>query len=406
MVSPEKTSRLFARFQRITSGGAYVAEIDGLRFIAILAVFFFHIGRMTEIHLHVYEAPANPLLAFVGTAIFHGERGVAVFFAVSGFVLGIPFVRARLLDAPKVPIRQYLLRRLTRIEPPYVISQLIRIYPVMLARSLSFLQILPHFVAGLLYVHLLAYGTMPTVQLVGWSLEIEVQFYLLAPVLAAVFYQKPVWARRGLLVGFLVLHSLLVPILGDAAVGNPMVGSSLARLLVNTILFWSRFFVAGMLVADLYATMLPKMRTHWLWDVVSLACWTWAFLTSTFFWYLLGPFVLLPAFVGAFKGYLVPRFFRIPLVATIGGMCYSLYLTHSLVLQVMYVAYMKVLPGISGFFPRMLVGELILPPFLLAAGAVYFVLVERPCMDKQWPVKSMAWLRKVLYRALPAAETE
>lgn len=402
----QENSPFFTRFRRITSGGAYVAEIDGLRFIAILAVFFFHIGRMTEIHVHPYVPPANPLLALVGTLVFHGERGVAIFFAISGFILGIPFARARLLDAPKVSIRQYLLRRLTRIEPPYMLSQLIRFYPVMLARSMSFVQILPHLLAGLLYVHLLYYGTMPTVQLVGWSLEIEVQFYLLAPLLAVIFYRKSAWKRRMLLVGFLLLHSLMVPALGNASVGVAEVGSPLARFTMNTILFWIRFFVAGMLAADLYTTLLPKMRTHWFWDVVSFVCWTEAFLLSTFYWNLFGPFLLLAAFVGAFKGWLAPRFFRLPLVAAIGGMCYSLYLTHSAVLQVMYAVYMKLLPGISGFFTRMIVGEILITPWLIAAGAVYFVLIERPCMDKQWPGKLMGWLRKVLSRTDPLAETK
>lgn len=388
------------------SGGTYVAEVDGLRFIAILSVFVYHVGRMTEIRVHPYIAPASMILALIGKVIFHGDRGVAIFFAISGFILGIPFARERLLDGPKVSIRKYLLRRLTRLEPPYMISQLFRLYPVMLARSLSFAKILPHLLAGLFYVHLLLYGTFPTVQLVGWSLEIEIQFYLLAPLLAAVFFRKSPWTRRALLVGFLLLHSVVVPLVGPAIVGNPRFGTPLARFTVNTILFWIRFFVAGMLTADIYVSLMPKLRKHLAWDAISVVCWAAAFLMPTHYWMLLGPFLLVVAFTGAFKGKLVPGLLRLPLVATIGGMCYSLYLTHSIVLQAFYLAYVKLLPGIHGFFFRMILGEFLIVPWLIFFGAIYFVLIERPCMDKRWPSKLMAWIRKTTGRSNPLEQAE
>lgn len=386
------------------SGGSYVAEVDGLRFVAILSVFFYHVGRMTEIRVQPYVEPGNWVAALIGRAIFNGDRGVPIFFAISGFILGIPFARERLLGGPAVSIRQYLLRRLTRLEPPYMISQLARLYPVMLARSLSFAQILPHLLAGLLYIHLLVYGTFPTVQLVGWSLEIEIQFYLLAPLLAAFFYRKSPWARRALLTGFLLLHSVVVPLVGPALVGDPLLGTAHARFTVNTILYWIRFFVAGMLSADLYVSLMPKLREHWVWDAASLVLWPAAFLMPTFDWMLLGPFLLVVMFTGAFKGRLVPKFFRLSLVTTIGGMCYSLYLTHSIVLQGLYVAYLKVLPGIHGFFPRMFLGEILIVPWLIFFGAVYFVVIERPCMDKRWPSKLMAWIRRRSGGDTPLAE--
>jgi hypothetical protein len=43
--------------------------------------------------------------------------------------------------------------------------------------------------------------------------------------------------------------------------------------------------------------------------------------------------MLVLLFVGAFKGRLFKWFYSTPPIAIIGGMCDSLYLTHSLVLQ-------------------------------------------------------------------------
>ena len=44
--------------------------------------------------------------------------------------------------------------------------------------------LLPHLLASLGYVHNIVYGVPSTINVVAWSLEIEVQFYILAPALA------------------------------------------------------------------------------------------------------------------------------------------------------------------------------------------------------------------------------
>jgi peptidoglycan/LPS O-acetylase OafA/YrhL len=386
---------LISRFRRITSGGRYIPEIDGLRFIAIGAVVCYHVAFMTGMDdgANSTQAPTNRIFAFLVAALFNGGRGVEVFFALSGFVLAIPFARERLLGDGRVSLKQYFMRRLTRIEPPYLLSQLIRLYPVMVARSLTFMQILPHFVAGLFYLHLFIYHTAPEVQLVGWSLEIEIQFYLIAPLLALIFFRKSTATRRLLLYGFLIGYWLLVKPIVSANLDAPGAASGLAPYFFNTIAYWIRFFVAGMAVADLYVTLLPRVRVHWLWDVVSIPGWFLFFSIGEEAWYSWGPFLLIILFIGAFKGVVVPWFFRIPIVTVIGGMCYSIYLTHSIGLQTIFRVYMKLFPSIHGFYVRMMIAEVLIVPLLIAVGAAYFVLIERPCMDKDWPKKLAAWTR-------------
>ena len=51
--------------------------------------------------------------------------GVPLFFAISGMILGLPFARYWLLQGPKVSLRRYFLRRVTRLEPPYIASMLL-----------------------------------------------------------------------------------------------------------------------------------------------------------------------------------------------------------------------------------------------------------------------------------------
>ena len=51
-----------------------------------------------------------------------GHVGVQLFFIISGFVVALPFAMHHLADGKKVNLRRFFLRRLTRIEPPYMIA--------------------------------------------------------------------------------------------------------------------------------------------------------------------------------------------------------------------------------------------------------------------------------------------
>jgi peptidoglycan/LPS O-acetylase OafA/YrhL len=402
----QQKGKLISIFRRVTSGGQYIPEIDGLRFIAISSVIVYHIGVMTVIHVPNQTYPASRVLDFFNWMLFNGSRGVEVFFAISGFVLGIPFAKAYLLGANRVSTKQYFLRRLTRLEPPYILSQLFRLYPVMVAKSMTFLQVLPHFIAGLFYLHMIIYHTAPLVQIVGWSLEIEIQFYLLVPLLAPLIFRKSALLRRTLLFGFLLLYGGILLRYADGTIPfPPAAGSALGTYLNATIIFWIRYFVAGFVVADLYLTVMPRLRNHWIWDLLSFPCWLFVFAFGKAAWNFWGPFILIVAFIGAFKGVLLPKFFRFSFVSIVGGMCYSIYLTHSIALQGFYYVYMRVLPGIHAFLPRLIVGEILIPPGLIAVGAVFFLLIERPCMDRRWPSRLAAWLGRCFGKLPPTATT-
>jgi peptidoglycan/LPS O-acetylase OafA/YrhL len=391
----QRRTRLISIFRRITSGGQYIPEIDGLRFIAIVSVLVFHICYITTLAGNdVSNQGYSPFRAlyFSLSMLSHGSRGVDIFFAISGFVLGIPFAKTYLFGANKISIQRYFLRRLTRLEPPYVVSQLFRLYPVMVAKGLTFLQVLPHFIAGLFYLHMIIYHTAPLVQLVGWSLEIEIQFYLLVPLLALLIFRKSALLRRSLLLGFLLLYGAVILRFADGTIPFPPdAGPPLATYLNATIIFWIRYFIAGFVVTDLYLTVMPKLQNHWIWDLLSAPCWVLAFALGKGVWNFWGPFILILAFFGAFKGVLLPRFFRLPFVSIVGGMCYSIYLTHSIALQSFYYVYMKLLPGIHSIFPRLIIGEILILPGLIVVGAIFFLLIERPCMDRHWPNRLAAW---------------
>lgn len=330
---------------RRTSSGQYIPEIDSLRFFAIAAVVLFHIA------LFVAEFDRPALGARTGQGLSYllaarGRLGVQFFFCISGFVLGLPFAAHYLTGARRVSLRGYFLRRVTRLEPPYVVSLLVFALLLVVRGKYTVADAGPHLAASLLYLHNAAYGVLSTINGVAWSLEIEVQFYCLAPLLGRVFaIASPYW-RRGLLLTAVVLLAAFSP-----AGQEGRLGYSLAAYL--------QYFLVGFLFADLYLT-------RWRRGARAPRWWR-------------GPQVVL----------------RNPWIATIGGMCYSIYLIHAQIIS--FVGHLT-LPLGQRLGPQLhlLVQVIVLLPFILVISALFFVLVERPCMDRDWPAKLAAWWRRRL----------
>jgi peptidoglycan/LPS O-acetylase OafA/YrhL len=84
---------------------------DGLRAVAVLTIFAYH-GS-------VYSTPI--LFRWTDT-VLRFDSGVAIFFVVSGFLIYRPFVAAHLGGRPGPGLRNYALRRVTRIYPAYWVA--------------------------------------------------------------------------------------------------------------------------------------------------------------------------------------------------------------------------------------------------------------------------------------------
>src|SRR4051794_6304062 len=67
-------------FRRITTSGEIIPEIDGLRFIAIAAVILHHLALFVSTQRKSDEG-----------LLLVGQNGVELFFAISGFILAVPF---------------------------------------------------------------------------------------------------------------------------------------------------------------------------------------------------------------------------------------------------------------------------------------------------------------------------
>jgi len=230
-------------FSRITTGDRLIPELDGLRFLAIGTVLVCH----TAIYLWLNRLGRAPDLGRgpIEAGMMQGRRGVQLFFAISGFILGLPFLRARAPGGKPVRIGAYFLRRLTRLEPPYVLCMVATFaLAVLLRRQMAPPYGLGNLAASLAYAHGLIFRDSPRFNFVTWSLEIEVQFYLLMPLLACVYDLRPT-ARRAL---------MLAAIVAAAAASTRMHGAGLGPWYTATLLDHIGYFLAGLLVADLFLT--------------------------------------------------------------------------------------------------------------------------------------------------------
>ena len=139
--------------------------------MAIVAVILYHMHGYVA-HA-VGEAHAQ---TFLHRLLAQGFFGVPLFFALSGYIISAPFL------GPTPPRwRAYMLRRLTRLEPPYFINLLFVFALQIVVLGVAFDAQLPHLLASMVYLHNPIYGQMSAVNGVAWSLEVEWQFYLLAP---------------------------------------------------------------------------------------------------------------------------------------------------------------------------------------------------------------------------------
>lgn len=374
-------------FRRIISRGNFIPEIDGLRFIAIVSVVLFHLsGFIAQKDTHDYGETFD--FSWLQTLLSRGHLGVPLFFVISGFILGKPFAKHYLAGGKKVDLKQYFYRRLTRLEPPYIIAMTLLLFgAVYVAGNLSWVEAIPSYLASITYTHNFFYGadTLPLLNTVAWSLEVEIQFYIVAPLIALCFLVRNAIARRLLLTTLTVFF-----IAFDYAVELPFI----------SILDYFEYFFVGFLLADLYVTKSSLFKASRLDGVLSLGLFVciWLFdtehLTGTaqkFSWevvQLLSIFLLY---------YLVIFHKSVSLLANsvvtnIGGMCYSIYLLHYVIISVIGNPVVTI-----DFFGNVVINTLVyggvLIGAIMVASVIFFLLIERPCMDKEWPEKLLDKLR-------------
>ena len=170
--------------------------------------------------------------------------------------------------AGRLSSASYFLRRLTRLEPPYILALLLRAVLLLATGVRQFHFVLVHLLVSILYLHNIVFGVASRIEAVSWTLEIEVQFYCLAPLLTLIYKIPRAWLRRALLISMIASATPLQRAFLPGWYGPQNAGAFTLSIL-NSI----QFFLVGLLVADLYVDGWKRIPQTWRWDVVSIPFW-------------------------------------------------------------------------------------------------------------------------------------
>lgn len=374
------------KFRRITSNNSYLPEIDGIRFFSILLVILFHFYGY--FHARFDSGILEKADAYNWLTIFllHGNRGVQLFFVLSGFILCLPFCEHFLNGKKRVDLKRYFLRRLTRLEPPYIISMVGIFVALIFFNGDSFSQLFPSLLASLVYLHGPIFNAAPRVSVVAWSLEVEIQFYLIAPLLFQVFRISPIIRR-----GILVLATFIFILVQHFFLRSDL-----------TLVSHIQYFFVGILLADLYVSKVwvSFFQKHFI-SIMVLAIATLAGvmpLKGVLIAQLVFPALVFFLFYAILINPILKKVFSYSFIPIIGGMCYSIYLLHYPVISLIgrMSKYLKVT---NYFLPNLLIqAALIIVPVLLVGGIFYY-FIERPFMSNRWTNMLMGNKRKSSIRS-------
>jgi peptidoglycan/LPS O-acetylase OafA/YrhL len=374
--------------RRIITSNRFIPEVDGFRFVAIFIVVVSHI------YLICIPKPIERglLSSLLYRPFQNGKPGVYLFFTISGFILALPFARHHLLMGKRVNLASYFKRRLTRLEPPYILAMLLRFPMVLVYKQAALAATALHLLASLFYAHNLIYKQGSTINPPAWSLEIEIQFYILVPLLVAVFRIRSTLIRQLVLVASTLIMGIVATTMIDP-------DSRLALCILN----YAQYFLAGFLLCDIYLCKnLPRLSPL-LWDLIAALSLLWILFSRSEIYPVLLPFATISLYLGGFHGRIARAFFAAPAISIIGGMCYSIYLTHPLVLTLLQLILRRSIQRLPEAIQSLLIFAVCLPLVLLL-GTIYFVLIERPCMDPTWPQRLITRRRVKVMSAIDTSK--
>ena len=237
-----------------------VRGLDSLRFIAALWVMFYHVGT-APIHNHFERETV--LLKILGASldcIFNGPAAVIVFFVISGFCINYPQSKGGEID-----LASFLSRRYIRI-------------------------LIPLFVC-LAVTRMLCLSTDTVGNLVGWSIECEIIYYTIYPLLYK-FSRKVGWLGMVALtlplslayVGLTRPAAMMYPsfgLWGNAILGLPcwLLGCKLAETPIQdtgfktVLLHRLAIFFGGMLTFSLM--LHAKIGFPWTLNIFAIGIYFW-----------------------------------------------------------------------------------------------------------------------------------
>ncbi len=236
MSGTESNTQGMIKGREVSNQKLYVHALDGLRGLAVMAVFLSHAS------LSGYRG--LPFLNFAGT----GKMGVFLFFILSSFLLTYPFLIKQEKAFSKDALINFSYRRFFRIYPLFVLYLIVALVtsyllPMALNRPESGI---PFYLTPWEFVQ---HVFLQQGKGVTWSILVEFRYYFVLPLLAyvyAVTFRGHFWKSLLCTVGLIALSQVVLP--QSEALNND------ARLLP---------YAPVMLMGTMLAVFQYNYKTYW-----------------------------------------------------------------------------------------------------------------------------------------------
>ena len=339
-------------------GADSIASLTSLRFFAALYVLVFHSGAG-------FVGKAVPALSFLETFLGNGYLGVTFFFVLSGFILAHVY-DGRLRG--RGDLGRFAMARFARIYPVYLLGLLLVLPLILEAPSW---RSLPQFVLLQYWAPLADLTALDNTNFPGWSLSVEMAFYILFPLILWSFSRL---GLRGLKVATLSACALILALRLPSL--NVEVAPPVAWLnYVPFMLLRAPEFIFGAGLGLLYHRQPKLFQSRWL-TAATVAAILAVLVTVASPW--AAPiaatlFGVLIAAVAVNRDTLAARMLSNRLLLLGGGASYSLY-----ILQ-MPVRYW-IGQVVTGDFA--LIGRALYAPSLVVISILVFLYFEEPVREQ------------------------
>lgn len=247
---------------------AHVDILDGLRGIAIAFVMWFHVWEIT------WQGAAFTVFGREIDFTFlarMGFVGVEIFFFVSGFCLFWPYARALAERRPMPTIKHFAYRRFIKIVPSYLLALAVLV-ALGSERDRSLDDGIKDVLAHVFFVHTWFQSYFGSIDGVLWSLGVEVQFYLIFPLVVLAFVRWP----RATALGLVALAFVWRYAVEQCCATGPY---NHFHQLANQLPAYLDLFAIGMFAAWIVAVVLPSVtftqRVRVIGTLVALAGCAW-----------------------------------------------------------------------------------------------------------------------------------
>lgn len=178
-----------------SSTGVHYLALDHLRALAAFMVFTWHFTHAGQGYPIPFEGAPH---LFPLALLDEGHAGVALFMALSGYLF------AKLLDGASIRYGWFLYNRLLRLLPILIVAMLLYVALIYWQNG-DLKAVWRDIRRGWLY---------PTLPNGGWSITVELHFYLVLPLLLLIDRHRP-WLLFGLIAVFVCVRFYLHTRLGE-----------------------------------------------------------------------------------------------------------------------------------------------------------------------------------------------